>query len=98
MPTVVGSANLKTDERPIIDFLLQNHSANSNLARFRWLYQSNPDGVPRVSLMHDSETGALIGVAAAFPRRVYVEGSQQTAWVLGDFCVSSRQRSLGPVV
>jgi hypothetical protein len=98
MSIVSRPANLQTDEQLIIDFLQQNHTANSNQKRFAWLYRSGPAGEARVWIANDSETGAIIGVAAAFPRRMYVEGKEELAWVLGDFCIANRHRSLGPAV
>jgi len=39
-----------------------------------------------------------IGMAAMFPRKAYVGGTEVAAAVLGDFCISERFRSLGPAV
>jgi|SRR5580658_379430 hypothetical protein len=94
----VRSANLRTDEQLIIDFLAENHTADSTQERFNWLYRCGPAGEAQAWIAVDSETHATIGVAAAFPRRVYVRGKDELAWVLGDFCIAPGHRSLGPAI
>jgi len=39
-----------------------------------------------------------MGLAAAFPRRFYMRGEPCQCWVLGDFCIDSSHRSVGPAV
>jgi hypothetical protein len=98
MSIVVRSANLQTDEQLIIDFLAQNHTADSNQQRFNWLYRSNPAGEARAWIAFDSETSANIGVAAAFPRLMCIGNGKELAWVLGDFCIVRGHRSMGPAL
>jgi hypothetical protein len=98
MSIVVRSANLQTDEQLIIDFLAQNHTADSNRERFNWLYRSSPAGEAQAWIAFDSETRANIGLAAAFPRRLYLGAREESAWVLGDFCIVRGHRSLGPAL
>ena len=66
-------------------------------AHWDWLYVHNPDGPARAWLAED-DGGEAVGVAAAFPRRVWIEGREHTCWNLGDFAIRPDHRSLGPAV
>jgi hypothetical protein len=43
----------------------------------------------------DTSSQRIIGVASAFPRRVYSGGAEARGYVLGDFCINPQYRSLG---
>jgi GNAT superfamily N-acetyltransferase len=62
------------------------------------LYRHNPHGPALAWIAEDDEKGHAIGVASAFPRRVYVTRRAEPAWVLGDFCIRDDCRSLGVAV
>jgi hypothetical protein len=62
--------------------------------RYDWLYKNNPHGRVRSWIATDNRN-MVIGIASAFPRRVFVDEKEIVAWVLGDFCISSGHRSLG---
>jgi hypothetical protein len=62
---------------------------------FPWLYLQNPEGRALAWVATDSETDHIVGVAAAFPRRIYFGGEEVRSYVLGDFCIDRLQRSLG---
>ena len=64
--------------------------------RYAWLYWNNPAGAAKVWKLESG--GELIGIAAAFPRILCQDSGKTTGYVLGDFCVSSRHRALGPAV
>jgi hypothetical protein len=98
MAIFVRSADINTDERLITDFLLRNHTPDSNHKRFNWLYRNGPAGPARVWLASESETHEIVGIAAAFPRRVYLGDHEANGWILGDFCVAKRYRSLGAAI
>ena len=98
MAIVVRPAQLESDSQLIIDFLARNHVAESNQQRFDWLYQRCPAGEARASISIDSEAQAPVGMAAAFPRQMYAFGKEELGWVLGDFCIDPRYRSLGPAL
>ncbi len=66
--------------------------------RFEWLYRGNPDGEARAWIAEDGTSGAPIGMAAAFPRRILLHGREDRAWILGDFCVADGHRTLGPAL
>ncbi|HET9251407.1 MAG TPA: hypothetical protein VFP58_04760 [Candidatus Eisenbacteria bacterium] len=65
--------------------------------RFDWLYGGGPHGRPRAWIAREAG-GAVIGAAAAFPRRLRLGTNEIAGWVLGDFCIHPEFRSLGPAV
>jgi hypothetical protein len=98
MATQVRSADVNNDKREIVEFLERNHAVDSNPARFDWLYRNAPAGPARVWISSDSKSREMIGMAAAFPRQICLQGKVQEGWVLGDFCIASAHRSLGPAL
>jgi GNAT superfamily N-acetyltransferase len=73
-------------------------SPETDEARFEWLYCKNPAGMARVWVACDGHAGTIIGVAAAFPRRIYRREREARGYVLGDFCIHPEYRSLGPAL
>lgn len=98
MPIVVCQADLDADREVIVEALRRYLTPRANGQRYDWLYRGNPHGSARAWIARDTTNGALVGVAAAFPRRLLLRGVPQLAWVLGDFCISEHYRSLGPAV
>lgn len=98
MDLAIRCANLKTDAPLIVEFLAKNHTADSTAQRFEWLYLHGPAGPARVWICQEPGSFAPGGIAAAFPRWVCASGRRQVGWVLGDFCLLPRYRSLGPAV
>ena len=98
MGVVVRDADLTSDRDHIVDLQKRYLTEHSNNERFEWLYKKNPFGLPRVWVAQESNTSAIIGVAAAFPRSFYIGSNKKTGWVLGDFCISEEYRSLGPAI
>ena len=70
----------------------------SSEERFEALYLRCPHGPARAWVVHDGSTGALIGAAAAFPRKFCFDGTERMGLVLGDFCLAEKYRSLGPAL
>lgn len=95
MAISVRQADLDSDYRELIDTLQTNLPHLPHAQFFDWLYRSNPDGKAVAWVAMESESGRMIGMAAAFPRRVYCSGIEAKGYVLGDFCVASEYRSLG---
>ncbi|HUA13995.1 MAG TPA: GNAT family N-acetyltransferase [Verrucomicrobiae bacterium] len=98
MRTIVRSADLHHDGPQIVDFLARNHTPESTTTRFEWLYSTGTAGEARSWIACDQVSGEVIGVAAAFPRRMRVFGEELPGWVLGDFCIDPRHRALGPAL
>jgi GNAT superfamily N-acetyltransferase len=95
MPVNIRLADLEVD-RPLFTVLLsRNLSPSAGGARFDWLYLQNPHGLARAWVAIEENTGKGIGAAAAFPRKLCIEGSICLGYVLGDFCIDPQYRSLG---
>ncbi len=93
----IRRADLRADHQSLIEFFGRFLTDQSDARRFDWLYFSNPYGVARAWLAC-AKDDSIIGAAAAFPRKFYVDGEQTDAFVLGDFCLHPEHRSLGPAL
>ena len=98
MTIAIRAGTLELDRLPAIDLLARHLNPAYDTARFDWLHTRNPAGPGRFWMAVDSATGETVGTAAAFPRLFSVDGREERGWVLGDFCVSERHRSLGPAL
>lgn len=98
MKLALRSADLESDRSLIIELLFKYLTPLSNDTRYEWLYLNNPHGGAQVWIASRSDTGEAVGTAAAFPRRIYVNGAEESCWVLGDFCIKDQYRSLGPAL
>jgi hypothetical protein len=94
----VRDADLEQDRHILIDSHYRYLSIPADATRFDWLYTQNPYGPARAWVVTDETTGAVVGTAAAFPRQIQVGGEELRGWVLGDFCIRSDFRSLGPAL
>jgi len=98
MKVIIRRANLQDDRLGLIAFFHEFLTPNSDERRFDWLYQECPHGVASVWVAINREDSQLVGAAAAFPRRIYYAGKEVQGYVLGDFCIHPRFRSLGPAL
>jgi len=98
MAITIIPANLESQSALIVETLRRCLTDRSDFERFVWLYINCPDGRARAWLVLDDDRAAVVGMAAAFPRRVYFGERHATAWVFGDFCLDSDYRSLGPAL
>lgn len=87
---------LDSDRDLLITLFRQHLDAEYSEKRFDWLYQRGPHGQALAWIASDSASGEAIGAAAAFPRKVYCNGQAKLGFVLGDFCMNEKYRSLGP--
>lgn len=94
---VVRPAILDVDAQVFIEMTRRYLNPAADPDRYQWLYRSCPLGSPRAWVAEDVH-GVPMGIAAAFPRRVYFRGTPWPAWVLGDFCITEAHRSLGPAL
>jgi hypothetical protein len=92
----IREADLNFEGAKIAAALTKYLNPLADTPRFEWLYKRNPHGAVRVWLASDNDD--IIATAAAFPRRAYISKIERLVWVLGDFCVSGRHRTLGPAV
>jgi hypothetical protein len=97
MSAKIIEADLDRDGAQIAKALSEYLNPLANGARFEWLYACNPHGRTKAWVALDDD-GNLVATAAAFPRRVYIEGKKYEAWVLGDFCVQDSFRTIGPAL
>ena len=67
-------------------------------AKYDWFYASCPYGEPLLCLLRHLPDAALVGAAAAGPRRMLRGGSEVEAGVLVDLAVTTEHRSLGPAL
>jgi hypothetical protein len=94
----IRRGDLNMDREILIDALSRYLNPAADARRFDWLYKDNPHGEAQVWMAVDRENGAVVGSAAAFPRRLYIDSQERLVWVLGDFCINSEYRSLGPAL
>jgi hypothetical protein len=95
MKISVRPARYELESQELIDTLQANLPHLPHARLFAWLYLRNPEGRALTWVAVDPEINRIIGVAAAFPRRVYCGGREVRGYVLGDFCINSNHRSLG---
>lgn len=98
MSLIVRPANLESEQEILIDTLSRYLNPHYDKARFNWLYKENPAGLGSAWLLSDTESETVVGVAGAFPRKVYIDTHEALCWVLGDFCIHENYRSLGPAL
>jgi hypothetical protein len=95
MSTSVRPAVYETDRQELVDVLQANLPYRSHTHFFQWLYRKNPEGEAKTWVAMDEASRRIVGVAAAFPRRIHCGGADARGYVLGDFCINSQYRSLG---
>jgi len=66
--------------------------------RYAWMYQNNPAGPAHCQIARDLSRGEVLGSAALFPRRMFVDGKECLAGVAGDFSVKREHRAFGPAL
>jgi GNAT superfamily N-acetyltransferase len=98
MANLVRPAKIDGEREALTTFLSTHLSPDATDERYGWLYCKNPAGMARVWVACDAEEGKIIGVSAAFPRRINCGGREMHGYVLGDFCIHPDHRSLGPAV
>jgi hypothetical protein len=96
MTYTVRRADLKRDRSLLLEVLDKHLRVPNGAARFDWLYLQGFYGEARAFLLDDDAQGAVVGVAALFPREFRDSGNTLHGCVLGDFCLAPTSRSLGP--
>src|SRR5713226_2510348 len=98
MAILVRPAEIHGERATLTAFLSTYLSPEANDVRYEWLYSKNPEGMARAWVACEAETGLIVGVAAAFPRRIHCRGKEVRCYGLGDFCMHPDYRSLGPAL
>ncbi len=94
----IRRAGLESERAELIELLQRCLTPKFDARRFEWLYCRNPHGKAHAWVAYEKKSNTIVGAAAAFPRKVYVDGKEELACVLGDFCMDKRYRSLGPAL
>lgn len=94
----VRQADLEADRNELIETLQTNLPQLPHAKFFEWLYRRNPAGPALVWIARTETCRRIAGMAAAFPRDIYAAGTNEKAYVLGDFCIDAGYRSLGLAV
>ena len=95
MTVAVRPVRFQSDERPLIDLLQTNLPYRQHADFFQWLYRDNPAGEALALVAADPDSRQIVGAAAAFPRLLHCAGATVRGFVLGDFCIDPKHRSLG---
>jgi len=98
MKSTIRRAEIDKEKASLTAFLSTHLPTGASSARYDWLYCRNPEGKAWVWTITDAEGGEILGVAAAFPRRICHRGNMQRGFVLGDFCIHPEYRTLGPAL
>jgi GNAT superfamily N-acetyltransferase len=98
MPLRLRRLDLNSDRIEVISALRRLLHPEFDDRRFDWLYLDSPFGVAKGWVACEAEKGVIVGCAAAFPRKVCIDGKESVGLVLGDFCLDPEYRSLGPAL
>lgn len=101
MSILIREADLRTDRMLLLDTLLRNREHGDNelrQRRFEWSYYQNPFGQPRAWLALDEASSRVIGMVAAFPRKMLVQGKPVLGWNGGDTSIDTEFRTLGVAI
>jgi GNAT superfamily N-acetyltransferase len=98
MNSHVSEADVDAEKESVTGFLSKYLSPDTTGKRYDWLYRRNPAGKARIWAAYNSDNHEMIGISAAFPRKIYHGGKIARGYVLGDFCIRPEHRSLGPAI
>lgn len=98
MKATLRAADLEADRSPVIGLFRENLNPYYDERRFDWTYLKGPHGKAGLWVLEDEATKRIVGAAAAFPRQLYFGGMEIRGYVLGDFCIHSAFRTLGPAL
>jgi GNAT superfamily N-acetyltransferase len=90
----VEPADLERDKTVLVQSLRDHLTPRSNLQRFDWLYEHNPDGRAQVIVLRDA-MGRIVGSGAVIPRKLTDGKATATGSVMADFWVHPDHRALG---
>jgi hypothetical protein len=93
----VVRADLEKDKNRIIGFWNSHHKKKMQ-EKYEHFYLANPAGKAKVWLLNKGEREDILGIAALFPRKLFINGYRYTAGIAGDAFVSPEHRSLGPAL
>ena len=91
----VRPARYDSDARAMVAVLQANLPYRPHDRFFRWLYRENPEGEALAWVASAPSDERIVGMAAAFPKRISCDGVEARGYLLGDFCIDPEYRSLG---
>lgn len=94
----IREADVESERDRLAAFMRRYLKAHCCEGHYEWLYLLSPHGRARAWVATDDAGDELIGVAAAFPRRIRVGRETLTCWNLGDFAIAESHRALGPAI
>src|SRR5580658_3731435 len=89
MPLRLRRLDLNSDRIEVISALRRLLHPEFDDRRFDWLYLDSPFGVAKGWVACEAEKGVIVGCAAAFPRKVCIDGKESLVLVLGVFWLDS---------
>jgi hypothetical protein len=98
MPIAVREAELGRERDLLVRFCHDNLPIRPDGKRFDWLYSANPFGPAKTLVASDETSREIVGIGSAFPRQLWIGGRRTRGWILGDFCIAERFRTLGPAL
>jgi hypothetical protein len=96
MSYTVRPADLDADEGAILR-LWDGNLRDADAARYRWIYEHNPQGRAICWVATDA-AAEVAGVAAAFPHTIHGPSGRWRAGVSSDFVVGTAHRTMGPAL
>jgi hypothetical protein len=95
---LIREADLRVDQRALVNAFYKHLTVLSNDRRYDWLYRDNPDGPGRVWIAYDGDEDNIIGSGSVIPRRICLGETQLLAGIMADFWIDPQYRTLGPAV
>ncbi len=87
-------ADARNNQDDILPILKENLGETLREEKYLWKYQQCPYGVADCWLTRHEESGAFVGTAALFPRKMLVNGVPVCAAIAGDFAFDRQHRNL----
>ncbi len=96
MSYTVTRADLEKERGILLNILTQNREKDYPYSkRYDWIYLNNPCGRAVAWIIWDDRKQRPVGITAAFPRKMLVQGREMTCWNCGDFSIEKPYRTLG---
>lgn len=90
------TADLQANRADILR-LCHDSLRDADAERYRWIYETNPQGAVGCWVVNDAG-GSATGVVAAFPHTIHGSIRPWRAGVAGDFVVDKAHRAMGPAL
>ena len=100
MNVTIREVNVRKDRSLILKVLNKNRHLKKMKTpqQYDWKYLNNPFGIAKAWVAECNKTGEIIGVSAAFPRIIDVNGEKVLCSNCGDFSIHQAFRTFGPAM